>query len=386
MLIERRKLLLAAAFPTIASAASAQTIGPASAGNRDRIVQFHSEGLGLRPKEYGRLLLSIAEKPGIEFDYYSRGGVVAELEERMAKLLGKETAVFMPTGTLANHLAVRMLAGNRRRVLLQHESHLYNDSGDCAQQLSGLTLVPLAPTGLMFSLDDVVSEIERVKGGRVPGEIGAISIESPVRRGGHLVVDLSDMQKICDYARNQAIGLHLDGARLLPACAFTGIVPATYAALFDTVMVSLWKYLNAPSGAILAGPRRLLDNLYHVRRMFGGGMHNAWPDAAVALHYLGGFVDRYERAVAVATELFRMLAAHPRCRLNHPPGATVSADLKVLGANAGSLPGRLRNHAIEIPGARVTTAEGADFALVINESLLRRPAVEIIGAFAQALG
>src|SRR5215470_10416267 len=166
MLIERRKFLLATALPTIVSAASAQTIGSASAENRDHIVQFHSEGLDLRPKEYGQLLLSIADKPGIEFDFYSRGGVVAELEERMAKLLGKETAVFMPTGTLANHLAVRTLAGNRRRVLLQYESHLYNDSGDCAQQLSGLTLVPLASDGLLFSLDDVVAEIERVEGGR----------------------------------------------------------------------------------------------------------------------------------------------------------------------------------------------------------------------------
>src|SRR5262245_53457558 len=120
MLIGRRKFLLATAFPAIANAASAQS-GPAGPEIRERIVQLHAEGLGLSPKEYGRLLLSIAEQPGIEPDFYSQGGVVAELEERMAKLLGKETAVYLPTGTLANHLAVRTLAGHRRRVLLQHE-------------------------------------------------------------------------------------------------------------------------------------------------------------------------------------------------------------------------------------------------------------------------
>src|SRR5262245_8963188 len=161
MLIGRRNFLLATALPALACAANAQTLEPTGPELGKRIVQFHSEGVGLSPKEYGRLMLSIAEKPGIEADYYSQGGVVAELEERMAKLLGKETAVFMPTVTLANHLDVRILAGNRRRVLLQHESHLYNDSGDCAQQLSGLTLVPLAEDKLMFSLDDVVSAIER---------------------------------------------------------------------------------------------------------------------------------------------------------------------------------------------------------------------------------
>src|SRR4051794_16451694 len=110
------------------------------------IVQFRSDGLGLSPAEYARLLAEIAERRGIDVDDYSRGGVVAELEERMAALLGKERAVFLPTGTLANHLAVRLLAqGRGRRVLVQQESHLWNDEGDCATQLSGLTLVPLAP-------------------------------------------------------------------------------------------------------------------------------------------------------------------------------------------------------------------------------------------------
>ena len=76
---------------------------------RHAIVQFRSDGLGLSPAEYARLLAEIAETRGIDVDDYSRGGVVAELEERMAALLGKETAVFLPTGTLANHLAVRLL-------------------------------------------------------------------------------------------------------------------------------------------------------------------------------------------------------------------------------------------------------------------------------------
>ena len=73
------------------------------------------------------------------------GGVVEELEQRFAKLLGKETAIFMPTGTLANHIALRTLAGNRRRVLVQSESHIYNDTGDCVETLSGLNMMPLAP-------------------------------------------------------------------------------------------------------------------------------------------------------------------------------------------------------------------------------------------------
>src|SRR6266481_9903477 len=103
----------------------------------ERVVQFRADGLGLTPTAYARLLAEIAETRGIAPDDYSRDGVVAELEARMAALLGKEAAVFLPTGTLANHLALRLLARNGRRILVQHESHLYNDEGDCAQHLSG---------------------------------------------------------------------------------------------------------------------------------------------------------------------------------------------------------------------------------------------------------
>src|SRR5438067_12019232 len=111
-------------------------------GNDQRIVQFRTDGLALSPPDYARLLARLAEQRGIAADDYSRDGVVAELEGRMAALLGKEAAVFMPTGTLANHLALRLLARSGRRVLVQRESHLYNDEGACAQQLRGLVLLP----------------------------------------------------------------------------------------------------------------------------------------------------------------------------------------------------------------------------------------------------
>src|SRR3954454_17934000 len=130
-----------------------------SEGRGDPIVQFRSDGLGLSPAAYARLLAEIAESRSIAEDDYSRDGVVAELEGRMAALLGKEAAVFMPSGTLANHLALRLLTRNGRRVLVQRESHLLNDEGDCAQQLSGFNLVPLAPGRASFTLEETMAEI-----------------------------------------------------------------------------------------------------------------------------------------------------------------------------------------------------------------------------------
>src|SRR5437868_12993169 len=152
----------------------------------DRTVHFRSDGLALPPAEYARLLVQLAEKRGIAGDEFSREGAVAELEERMAALLGKEMALFLPSGTLANHLALRLLATGGRRVLVQRESHIYNDSGDCTQELSGLTLIPLSPGRATFDLTEVSAEVERAEEGRVSTPVGVISIESPVRRlAGH---------------------------------------------------------------------------------------------------------------------------------------------------------------------------------------------------------
>ena len=152
-------------------------------------------------------------------------------------------------------------------MIVQGESHLYNDSGDCAQVLSDLNLLPLALSGGTFTLEEVEAAIRRAKGGRVQTGIGVISIESPIRRLLGKLFDYEEMKRICAFARAEGIATHLDGARLFMASGYTGITPAEYASHFDTVYVSMWKYFNAPSGAILAGPSVLLDNLYHTRRM-----------------------------------------------------------------------------------------------------------------------
>ncbi len=151
--------------------------GKSAQGVRDHRIHFRSDGLALSPAEYALLLARLAENDGIAADEFSRDGVVTRLEERVATMLGKETAVFLPSGTLANLLALRLLAQRGHRVLVQRESHIYNDLGDCVQELSGLTLIPLAPGRATFELCEVAAEVARAEEGRVATPVGVLSIE-----------------------------------------------------------------------------------------------------------------------------------------------------------------------------------------------------------------
>ena len=352
---------------------------------KDARVHFRSDGLAISPADYARLLAHLAKGSGIEADEFSCGGVVAQLEQRMAAMLGKETAVFLPSGTLANNLALRLLAQRGRRVLVQRESHIYNDTGDGAQELVGLTLIPLAPERASFTLEEATAEVERAEAGRVRAPVGVISIESPVRRLAGEVFDFTQMQRIAGFARESGIGLHLDGARVFLASPYTGIAPQTYAALFDTVYVSLYKYFNAAGGAVLAGPRRLLDSLYHQRRMFGGSLRQAWPYAAVALHYLHGFAERFGRAVDAADSLFDALRGHRCCEIVRSATGTNVARLRVGGSDAASLPERLAARGVAIRPALHSSPDGAEFELYTNETIFHRPTAEIIEIFTAAL-
>ncbi len=208
-----------------------------SAAVAETRVKLFGDGLSLAPKEYVDLLQKIIEEKDIEADSYSRGGVVEELENKMAQALGKERAIYFPTGTLANHIAVRELAADRARVIVPYDSHLYNDSGDCAQQLSQLNLVPLVSKTATFTLEQVRQVVERTSSGRVTTGVGAIVIESPVRRKLGEMFDYGEMQKICSFARDNGIKTHLDGARLYMASGYTGISPKQHASHFDTVYV-----------------------------------------------------------------------------------------------------------------------------------------------------
>jgi threonine aldolase len=352
------------------------------AADKKTVADFRGDGLNHSPAEYANLLARLTETGSIMPDNYSIGGCVEELEIKFAKLLGKETAVFMPTGTLANHLAIRSLSGNNKRVIVQQESHVYNDTGDGTQVLSNLNLIPVGTNKASFTVEEVDSVVKKSESGRVAAKVGVISIESPVRRKQGEVFEYEQMKQIAAYAKANDIKMHLDGARIFLATPYTGVTVTEYASLFDTIYVSLYKYFNAASGAILAGPKSIIAPMYQNRRMFGSGLNQAWPFTAVANYYLDGFAERFVKAVAVSEDLIKKLSTNSRFEIHRIASGTNIFRLTVKGMEAKTFVENLKSKNVI---ARAGGPTPNDLILQVNDSLLHSSAAELESIFVKSL-
>ncbi|MBT4072403.1 MAG: aminotransferase class I/II-fold pyridoxal phosphate-dependent enzyme [Chloroflexi bacterium] len=319
---------------------------------------------------------------GLAQDNYSRGGTVEALERRVAKDLGKEAAIWMPSGTLANHLALRRHSGINSRVVLQEQSHIYHDEGDALARLSGLTAIPLGFNSPHFTADELHSAINQSVDGRVLNPIGAVSIESPVRRQAGQVVPWEVMKEITELCAEERVPTHLDGARLYMMSAATGIGIKKYSGLFDSVYLSMYKYFGSPFGAVLAGTSEFIEGMYHDRRMFGSGLSSAYLIAGLSLDGIDGFERRYNEAFAKAGTLF--------AEINRVPGVTVRTFEH--GSNIFELllePDINEEHFVENlldAGIVLPWPRGGWPTLVlhVNTTVLRRTNSDIVGAFAES--
>ena len=381
--LDRRHFMKVVAATPMLGVASAKGYEPSEIESQQKLVKLYGDGLSLSPAEYLHVLQSIMEDKGIQADYYSRGGVVEALEVKMAAALGKERAIYFPTGTLANQIAVRNLAGDRTRAIVQNLSHIYNDSGDCLQQLSQLNLVPLAPDSATFTLEDVKKVLERTGSGRVTTGVGVIVIESPVRRLLGELFDYEEMKNICSFAREKGVKTHLDGARIYMASGYTGISPKEYASHFDTIYVSLWKYFNAGAGAILAGSKDVIDEMYHTRRMFGGGLPAAWPYAAVVLHYLDGFEAEFRQAVETAEAFFALLKKDRSFEVVKVPNGSNLVKVIVRETNLQSFREKLKSKGILL---RSPNEELGGFVVNVNPTMNRTSAGTLAELFKESVG
>ena len=209
-------------------------------------------------------------------DRYGAGGVVAELEDEVAQVLGHSSSVFLPSGTMAQQAVLRVHAARRgrRTVVFHPESHLDRHEGRALERLHGLVGRPAGDRHRVLSLADLSSVAEPP---------AALVLELPQRDLGGQLPSWDELEAQTQWARERGAAAHLDGARLWEASAGYGRAPAEVAGLFDTTYVSFYKGLGALAGCCLAGPSDVVAEVREWRARMGGTLFGMWPAAASAL-------------------------------------------------------------------------------------------------------
>jgi threonine aldolase len=207
---------------------------------------------------------------------------VNQLEATVAELLGKEAAVYMPSGTMTNQVALRLHTEPGDEVVLESEAHIYYYEGGGPAALSGVTCRLVKGERGVFTAADLRQAL-RPEDVHFP-HTSLVCLENTHNRGGGKIFPLDEMTAIAQVCREQNLKLHLDGARFWNACIATGLSEADYAQPFDTVSVCFSKGLGAPVGSALVGSATAIQRARRFRKLLGGGMRQAGMMAAGALY------------------------------------------------------------------------------------------------------
>jgi len=232
-----------------------------------------------RPTPAMRKVIAEAE---VGDDVHRDDPTVNALEKRTAEILGKEAAVYVPSGVMANQVAIRTHTQPGDEMLLDANAHIYFYEAGGPAALSGVMCHLLDGERGIFTADDVRKAL-RPKDVHFP-RTTLVCLENTHNRGGGSVWPIEQIAEVTDAARQAGLKMHLDGARIWNAAAATGISEKEYAQYFDSVSVCFSKGLGAPVGSALAGTSEYIDRARHFRRQFGGGMRQAGIIAAGALY------------------------------------------------------------------------------------------------------
>ena len=276
-----------------------------------------------RPAEAMRLAMARAD---VGDDVLGDDPTVHALEARTCEVLGKEAAVYMPSGTMTNQTAIRTWTEPGDEIILEANAHSYFYESGAPAALAGVMCRLIEGRRGLFTADQVRAAL-RPKNEHFP-RTKLVCIENTHNRGGGTVWPVAQMAEVAAAAREAGLGVHLDGARLWNAAVASGTSEAEYARHADSVSVCFSKGLGAPVGSVLAGPVEFIARARRFRKMFGGGMRQAGIIAAGALYALEHHRGRLAEDHAHARRLAEGLAAMPGVDLDP---ATVETNIVVLG-------------------------------------------------------
>lgn len=284
-------------------------------------------------------------------DCYGDDPTVKMLEQETAAILGKEEAVYMPTGTMTNQVAIRAHTEPGDAVIMDQQAHIYLLEGGAPFALSGVHPRLMPGVRGVFTPADVRSAIPKTHpyfpGTWMPPS-GLLCIENTHNLGGGKIWPLDCIQSVTETAREFGLKTHLDGARLWHATAATGIPESVYCAAFDTVSVCFSKGLGAPVGSALAGPRAFIARARRFKAQFGGGFRQAGIVAAGALFGLRHNRQRLTEDHHHARLLAEKIALLPGVELDPNSVETNILQFTVTSIKAGDLAIRLHENGLYV--------------------------------------
>lgn len=255
-----------------------------------------------QPTPAMRLAMANAE---VGDDVLGDDPTVQALETYVAELLGKEAAVYMPSGTMTNQVALRVHTEPGDEVVLESEAHIYYYEGGAPAALSGVMCRLVQGDRGIFTADQLKQALRPIDVHFPHTKL--VCLENTHNRGGGKIFPLSEIEAIAEVCRAHDLKLHLDGARFWNACIATGISAADYARPFDTISVCFSKGLGAPVGSALAGSAAQMQRARRFRKLFGGGMRQAGILAAGVLyalqHHRARLQEDHDHAQLLATGL-----------------------------------------------------------------------------------
>jgi threonine aldolase len=273
---------------------------------------------------------------------------VNRLQEMVAELLGKEAAVYLPSGTMCNEISFAVWARTGDEMILHRDSHPAHFEGGGPAYLARLMVYPLdGPRGLFTA--EQVEEAIRPDSPHYPRS-RIVEIENTHNMGGGSIWPLAQLQGVCAMAHRFGLMSHLDGARLLNAVVASGIPAKTYAEPFDSAWIDLSKGLGCPVGAVLAGSREFIKDARRLKHLFGGAMRQAGIIAAAGVYALEHHVARLAEDHAHATMLAQSLAALPTVSLNPMDVETniIIFDVGASGREAKEIGERLEKAGVRV--------------------------------------
>jgi len=223
-------------------------------------------------------------------DVFAGDPTINRLQEKVAELLGKEAAIYVPSGSMANQTAIRAQTQPGDEIITHEDNHIFHYEAGAPAALSGCSLRLLSGRRGLFDADAVRAAL-RPKDSHFP-QSSLIVIENTHNRGGGTCWSIDAIADIRKVADEHGLKMHLDGARLMNACAAKGHKPTEYTKYFDTVSICFSKGLGAPVGSAVASTTETIKRVHRFRKMFGGGMRQGGIIAAGALHAIENHVDR----------------------------------------------------------------------------------------------